>query len=60
MSVIYQVQVFLACRACESNERLRYVESIFSFQRPGIGFNILYALVETVIFFAILWVLEVS
>jgi ABC-type Na+ transport system ATPase subunit NatA len=50
--------VFLACRACESNERLRYVESIFSFQRPGIGFNILYALVETVIFFAILWVLE--
>ena len=36
------------------------MENIFSLERPGIGFNIVYAVVETVLFFAILWALEVS
>ena len=35
------------------------MESIFSFQRPGVGVNILCGAVEAVIFFAVLWVLEV-
>ena len=46
-------------RQCDSSESVRYVENIFSFERPGIGFTIVYAVVEAVVFFALVWFLEV-
>ena len=36
------------------------MDSIFSFSRPGIGFTIVYALVEAVVFSALIWLWEVS
>lgn len=52
--------LFHLYRACEDIEEARYVDSIFSLSRPGIGITILYAVVETIIFFGLIWLLEVS
>ena len=52
--------LFHLYRACEDIEEARYVDSIFSFSRPGIGITILYAVVECIIFFGLIWLFEVS
>ena len=57
---MYMYVLFHLYRACEDIEWARYVDSIFSFSRPGIAATILYAVVETIIFCGLIWLLEVS
>ena len=46
--------------ACDQNEDIRFVENIFSTDRPGIGVNLLYFFLEGVFFFILTLLLEVS
>lgn len=47
-------------RSCEEDEEIRYVDSLFTTERPGIGVVLIYMAVEGVVFFILTLLIEVS
>ena len=48
-----------SCSVCENDDQVRFVENIFSTDRPGIGVNILYLFFEGILFFILTLLIEV-
>lgn len=53
--------MFIECRACEGggNSLLRYVNSPFVLERPGVAAAYIYMAVESIIFIVLLLLFEV-
>ena len=48
------------CRFCDLNDNTRYVDNVFSTDRPGIGVNLVYFALEGIFFFILTLLIEVS
>ena len=49
-----------ACSVCDNDDMFRYVDNVFSLDRPGIGLNILYFVFEGIFFFLLTMLIEVG
>ena len=62
--IVYFIFITTICSysysACDQNEDIRFVEDVFSTERPGIGVNLIYFFLEGIFFFILTLLLEVS
>ena len=49
-----------ACSVCDNDDMFRYVDNVFSTDRPGIGLNIIYFVFEGIFFFLLTLLIEVD
>ena len=47
-------------RFCEMDDEVRYVDNVLSTTRPGVGVNIIFLLLEGILFFILTLLIEVS